>query len=95
MQLHWTRAAAKHRISRPRIRYVIEHCGLIFEQPAPLGTPSGLDDPRLVFLGDDASGVPLEVIAIELDGGDLLVIHAMRLRAKYRTYYKEARQWHG
>jgi hypothetical protein len=94
MRIEWAASAAKHGISRARIRHVIAHCGLIFEQPAPLGSPAGLDDPRLVYLGDDAAGVPLEVMAIELDSGGLLVIHAMPLRTKYHTQYEEAKKWH-
>jgi hypothetical protein len=34
-------------------------------------------------------GQPLEVMAVEGDSGDLLVIHAMRLRAKYRQRLEE------
>jgi hypothetical protein len=45
---------------------------------------------RIVFLGDDAQGRALEVMAIELSAGDLLVIHAMPLRDKYRAQYEEA-----
>ena len=48
---------------------------------------------RLVFLGDDAEGVPLEVIAVELECGGLLVIHAMPLRDRYRSQYEEAISW--
>jgi hypothetical protein len=44
---------------------------------------------RLVYLGDDAGERALEVMAVELPGGELLVIHAMPLRAKYRRQYEE------
>lgn len=71
---------------------MIEHAGLRFEQPPPAGAPAGADL-RLLYLGDDAEGVALEVMAVELDDGSLLVIHAMRLRAKYREQYEEARRW--
>jgi len=37
--------------------------------------------------------VALEVMAIELEPDGLLVIHAMKLRKKYRTQYREAKQW--
>jgi hypothetical protein len=50
-------------------------------------------DPRLVYLGDDADGVALEVVAIELEEGSLLVIHAMPLRDRYREQYEEAKRW--
>lgn len=75
MDLRWARSATNHRISRERSRYVIEHAGLRFEQPPPAGGPAEAD-PRLVYLGDDASGVALEVMAIELEDGSVLVIHA-------------------
>lgn len=92
MDIRWARSATKHRISRERSRYVIEHCGLRFEQDPPAGGPLGAD-PRLVYLGDDADGIALEVMAIELEDGRLLVIHAMRLRDLYREQYEEAKKW--
>jgi hypothetical protein len=73
---------------------VIGHAGLIFVQAAPAG--SGLQDPRLVYLGDDQGGAPIEVMAVEVDtphGDGLLVIHAMPLREKYRPHYEEAKRW--
>jgi hypothetical protein len=36
-----------------------------------------------VFLGADQYGVPLEVGCIELPDGNLLVIHAMKIRDRY------------
>lgn len=46
-----------------------------------------------MFLGDDADGVALEVMAVELEDGDLYVIHAMGLREQYRPQYEEAKRW--
>lgn len=92
MNLRWARAATKHRISRERSRYVIEHCGLRFEQKPPANAPAAASS-RLVFLGDDAEGVALEVMAVELEDESLLVIHAMPLRDRYREQYKEAKKW--
>jgi hypothetical protein len=92
VDLIWARSATKHRIARARSRYIIEHCGLRFEQVPPAGAPAGAE-PRLVFLGDDADGVALEVIAVELEDGSLLVIHSMRLRERYREQYEEAGRW--
>lgn len=66
------------------MRHVIEHC------PDPIYPPlagSGESD-RVLFLGPDEHGVPLEVLAVELDRGELLVIHAMRLRRQYRGDYE-------
>jgi hypothetical protein len=46
-----------------------------------------------MFLGDDKDGVALEVMAVELEGGDLYVIHAMGLRERYPPRYGEAKRW--
>ena len=45
------------------------------------------------FSATTGGAVPLEVAAVEQAGGDLLVIHAMRLRAKYAAAYAEVRPW--
>lgn len=92
MNLRWTRAATRHRISRERSRYVIEHCGLRFEQDPPADSPENASL-RLVFLGDDEKRIALEVMAVELEDGALLVIHAMPLRDQYRKQYEEAKKW--
>lgn len=92
MDLRWARSASKHRIARERVRYVIEHAGLRFEQPPPAEAPAGADL-RLVYLGDDAGGVALEVMAVELDDGSLPVMYAVRLRGRYREQYEEAKRW--
>jgi len=88
----YARPARKHGIARPCIQHVIEHCGLRFEQPASAGSPAG-STARLVYLGDDDAGIALEVMAVELASDDLLVIHAMPLRDKYRAQYEEAQPW--
>lgn len=92
MKLRWARSATKHRISRERSGYVIDRSGLRFEQGPPAGAPADAD-PRLLYLGDDADGVALEVMAVELEDGSLLVIHAVPLRERYRKEYEEAMKW--
>jgi hypothetical protein len=47
----------------------------------------------VVLLGEDADGIALEVMAVELDDESLLVIHAMALRDRYREEYEEASKW--
>lgn len=86
MSLRFAQSAHKHGISHERAAYVIEHCGLPYEGP---------EDERdaVLFFGDDWNGVRLEVGAIELEDGDLLVIHAMRLRRKYQEFYEKALPW--
>jgi hypothetical protein len=68
---------------------VIERCGLRFN----VSPPSDGRDERILYLGDDADGVALEVMAVELSGGALYVIHAMPLRERYRSQYEEAKKW--
>ncbi|MFN2569242.1 MAG: hypothetical protein ABR564_06540 [Candidatus Dormibacteria bacterium] len=53
---------------------------------SPIDIPQ--DDDLVMFLGDDWHGVPLEVGAFEWDNGDLLVVHAMKLRRKYRREHE-------
>jgi len=90
-RLRWTRSATKHRISRRRIRFVIEHSFLVLEEDPPADRP-GEGDQRLVFLGEDPRRVPLEVIAVETAGGHLTVIHSMKIRPRYQDVYEEVRR---
>lgn len=69
----------RHRINRPQIVHVIEHCGLVFLERPAAGAPAGATK-RRVFLGDDPEGVALEVMAVLLEEG-ILVIHAMPLQS--------------
>ncbi|MEO8969881.1 MAG: hypothetical protein ABI355_19650 [Solirubrobacteraceae bacterium] len=87
MSIKHARSATRHRISRQRSRYVIETTSVIFAQAAPDG--SALADRRLVFLGPDAHGELLEVMAIETDDDGLLVIHAQLIRARYLKLLRE------
>ncbi len=88
MKLRWARSATKHHVSKARSRHVIEHARVRFRLPAP----DRVDD-RLLYLGEHGDGIPLEVMAVELDSGDLLVIHAMPMRRKYQAQYEEAKRW--
>jgi hypothetical protein len=65
---------------------------LAFRGAPPAGDASVLDR-RLVCLGDDATGRALKVIAVEGQSRELIVIHAMALRDKYKSQYAEAKRW--
>ncbi len=93
MGMTWARSATKHGISEERSGYVIAHCGLYFKIQAPPHSPAGLNASRRLYLGDDADGTPLEVIAIPVRPDELFVIHAMELRDQFRTRYLEAKKW--
>jgi hypothetical protein len=86
----WARSATKHRISRERSRHVIDHASIYFEQEGPVEADR---DPRILFIGDDMEGIPLEVMAVNLDDGTLYVIHSMPLRNRHLDQYKEVREW--
>jgi hypothetical protein len=77
LALHFTRSALRHGISQERSRYVIEHCA------SPIYSPDDEVTGVILFLGLDDRGVPLEVVGVEVSGGDLLVFHAMRMRNRY------------
>lgn len=91
-QITFARSATKHRISRQRSLYVIEHCGLPFVDLHWDSADPGVEQ-RVVFVGDDLEGVALEVVAVEREGDEFLVIHAMDLRDRFRGLYEEARSW--
>ena len=78
-------SARKHGISDERICHVVRSC------PHPLFHPD--DSGRVIFLGPDQHGVPLEVVAFEADSGELTIIHAMKLRPGYRQTYEEVMRW--
>ena len=73
--------------------YSLCHRALRSVWPATSAPGSPVGAARVIYLGDDARGIALEVMAVELESGDLLVIHAMRLREKYRREYEEAKKW--
>ena len=91
-RIRFARSATRHRISRERSLYVIEHCGMQFVDRYRDPASSGVDQ-RIYFLGDDLEGVALEVVAVELEEGKFSVIHAMDLRNRFRGLYEEARSW--
>ena len=78
MSIRFARSARRHGIGESCARYVVETCA------QPLYSDDPEDQDLVIFLGPDEHGVPLEVMGIELAGGDLLVVHAMRLRPKDR-----------
>jgi hypothetical protein len=93
VEIRWARSATRHRVSREQSRFVLEHCGLWFREPVPYDDDPVWRDDRILFLGDDANGTAFEVVALELDEGEFLVIHAMELRDRHHVKYEEARRW--
>jgi hypothetical protein len=84
VQIRFHPSAARHGIAAERVVYVILNAPASFEQ----------EDRLLLVLGPNQRGVPLEVVVIELEDGDLLVIHAMRMRHAYRELLGQVMGWH-
>jgi hypothetical protein len=91
-EITFARSATKHRISRERSLYVIEHCGIPFVDRC-WNSADSERDPRVLFVGNDLEGVALEVMAAEREEDEFLVIHAMDLRGRFQGLYEEARKW--
>lgn len=72
-EIHHT--ARKHGIDDDDILHAIEHALVI----------ARLDDRRLLHLGPGTAGNMLEVVALAVDEGVDLVIHAMKMRPKFRS----------
>jgi hypothetical protein len=90
--VRFAHSAFRHGITEAQIRHIVDEYG-----PADsVELVSNPDAVGLLYVGDDRRGVPLEVIgvAIDLEGGehDLLIIHAMPLRLRYRRDYQRIMQ---
>jgi hypothetical protein len=70
MRIEFTTASRRHRLGRAHVRYV-----MATQDPEETVTARG--EHGWKYVGPDDRGLELEVIAVELDTGDLLVIHAM------------------
>ncbi len=46
------------------------------------------DDGKVLYLGPDRAGNLLEVVSVVRDDGSEMVIHAMRMRAKYEPFLR-------
>lgn len=90
MAVRFAPSAWRHGIDVARATHVIDNCAdPVYPGPSTPGEPD-----RVLFLGPDQRGVPLEVVALELSPGELLVIHAMKLRRNYWDDYMRVMLWH-
>lgn len=71
-------SARKHGIADDDIMHAVEHAVAIGEQ----------DDGKVLYLGPDRAANVLEVISVARDDGSEIVIHAMRMRAKYEPFLR-------
>ena len=72
------RSARRHKIADDDIRHAVEHALAAGEQ----------DDGQVLYLGPDRAANLLEVISVVRDDGSEIVIHAMRMRAKYEPFLR-------
>jgi hypothetical protein len=87
--VRFARSATSYRISKDRIRHVIANYRVRFDESPPDTEGARARSTRVVYLGDDDHGRALEVMAVTGKGDELLVIHAMELRDKYRKRYED------
>ncbi len=68
-------AARKHGVADEDIRHVVDNALAVED--------AGEDPDRWLVIGPDNAGNLLEVVVLVTDDDRVLVIHAMRMRAKY------------
>ncbi len=86
MRIEFVQSARRHRVGKARARHVIANPVAEITVPGEEG-----QDDRRVYLGADASGRALEVMAVPIKAG-ILVIHVMDLRPKWRQLYEEGKR---
>lgn len=70
--------ARKHGVGDSDMLHAIENAIAVGEQ----------DDGKVLYLGPDHAGNLLEIIAVVLDDGSEIVIHAMHMRPKYESFLR-------
>jgi hypothetical protein len=71
-------SARRHGITDEDIEHAVDHALALGEQ----------DDGKVLHLGPDRAGNILEVVSMLRDDGSEIVIHAMRMRAKYEPFLR-------
>ncbi len=89
VRVQFAHSATRHRISKDRIRHIIANYRVRFEEPPPDTEGARPRSTRVVYLGDDDHECALEIMPVEGKHDELLVIHAMELRDKYRKRYED------
>jgi hypothetical protein len=70
------RSARTHGIADDDVLHAVEHALAVGEQ----------DDGKVLYLGPDRAGNLLEVVSVMREDGSEIVIHAMRMRARYKPF---------
>lgn len=69
-------SARKHGIADDDIMHAVDHALAVGEQ----------DDGKVLYLGPDRASNLLEVVSVVREDGSEIVIHAMRMRARYEPF---------
>ncbi len=77
------RSAHRHGISNEDVRHAIEHA-LVVADMDPQADP-----PRVLVIGPNKVGNPIEIVMLELADDRRLVIHAMKLRPTFYGLLEE------
>ena len=72
------RSARRHGVPDDDIRHAVDHLAFMDDDA---DAEAGID--AVLALGPDRAGLPLELTLVVGDDGDVVVVHAMRMRAKY------------
>jgi len=71
-------SARRHGIADEDMLHVVEHALAVGEQA----------DAKVLYLGPDRAGNLVEVVSVVREDGSEIVIHAMRMRAKYEPFLR-------
>jgi hypothetical protein len=86
--------ALRYGIEEDRSVHVIRTAGVCLEQDPDRGYRwDEFHRPFFVFLGDDADGMRLEVVAVRRRDAGLLVVHAALLGGEWREDYWRLAEW--
>lgn len=83
-QIAFARSSRKHRIAYDDMRHAIVHGHQVAVRPVV----ESQRDERIMHLGPARDGTPLEIAVVLRPDGSMLVIHAMRMRAKFDRLYR-------
>jgi hypothetical protein len=82
--IRFAESAKRHRISRERARYVLDHHVWAFD----------VGDGMTLYLGPDHGGIDLEVGTVRArDGAGVYVVHVMKVRPEFEDEYRSRLPW--
>ncbi len=71
-------SARRHGVPEDDIRHAVDHLAFMDND-----ADAEAEIDAVLALGPDRAGLPLELALVVGDDGDVVVVHAMRMRAKY------------